>query len=391
MNQSINTSEVKRFALYWHNGGGVGHLVRQSRIAAAILELDQAACIFGISGSSRVLDQILPDGMDLVKLPSFVYQQKPYRKSITNASMDLVRQMRRELLSAFMSSYEPDVLLVDHQPGGWSNELSHTYASSKTHKILGLRGVMENRTTTNNQYFDSKTIKFIVENFERIFVYTDPNIFRLEAYYDIPDALVSRFIYTGYVAPQLPTPESHSTLARTGKVLVAHFGGGQGAEHFWRILIKVLLSMQGCFYRCYLFAGAYATSSFLSEIQSQVSNATNIVWQPFSRKMVEWIAHADIFVGAGGYNTIAEVLCTHSNALLVNRHEGSDEQDIHITQLAGVGLVHACHQSQFNENDLPLAIEYALANPRPLSLAPKPQISGAHLAAKFLISGPEML
>jgi len=61
-----------RLALYWHDGGGVGHFVRQARIADAVLAQAPGSTVFGISGSSGLADHLLPRNVDTVKLPSFV-------------------------------------------------------------------------------------------------------------------------------------------------------------------------------------------------------------------------------------------------------------------------------------------------------------------------------
>jgi predicted glycosyltransferase len=114
--------------------------------------------------------------------------------------------------------------------------------------------------------------------------------------------------------------------------------------------------------------------------------AEHIEWHPFSADMLKLLATADLFIGAGGYNSIADVLYTRTNALLVNRHKHSQEQDIHITRLAELGLVHKCTIGEFTERELPTAIDRALAEPRPVNGGLLPMMSGAERAASCLLS-----
>jgi predicted glycosyltransferase len=374
-----------RLALYWHDGGGVGHFVRQARIADAVLAQAPGSTVFGISGSSGLADHLLPRNVDTVKLPSFVYPRTFHPRAVANTSMDLVTHMRRELLAAFMTGYEPDVLLVDSHPGGWGNELDACYRRTRPAKVLGLRGVLDGPAVAQRYFFSTAASDYIAEHFGTILVYTDPKVFRLEEYYDIPQSVLSRFVYTGYVTPYgSNTPQNQPR--RGSRVLVAHFGSGRGSEALWKVLVPVLSALPHVFDKCYLFGGMYFADGFATEVGSAIRDAQHLEWRPFSGDMLKLLATADLFVGAGGYNSIAEILSTGTNSLLVNRQQHSQEQEIHITRLAELGLVHKCATGEFTERDLPRAIERALAEPRPVNGALVPLVSGAERAASCLLS-----
>jgi predicted glycosyltransferase len=234
-------------------------------------------------------------------------------------------------------------------------------------------------------FFSTEASDYIAKHFGTILVYTDPNVFRLEEHYSIPQSVASRFVYTGYVTPHgSNTQQDRSRSA--ARVLVAHFGSGRGSEGLWKVLVPVLSALRGVFDKCYLFGGMYPADACSPDAGTMIRGAQHIEWRPFSGEMIKLLATADLFVGAGGYNSIAEVLSTGTNALLVNRHKHSQEQEIHITRLAELGLVHKCTTGEFTERALPRAIERALAEPRPVNGAPVPLMSGAELAARCLLS-----
>jgi len=183
-------TQIERLALYWHDGGGIGHFVRQARIADAVLAQAPKCTIFGISGSSDVAGHFLPRNVDIVKLPSFVYPRTFCQKAVANTSMNLVKHMRRELMATFLTSYKPDVLLIDSHPRGWGNEVDASYRGTRLPKVLGLRGVLDGPAATQRYFFSGAESDYIVEHFDTILVYIDPSVFRLEEYYEIPQSVV---------------------------------------------------------------------------------------------------------------------------------------------------------------------------------------------------------
>ncbi len=61
----------KRIALYWHDGRGLGHTVRNATLGQALLNSMPGSAVLGITGAAKGLE-LLPLEMDFVKIPSYL-------------------------------------------------------------------------------------------------------------------------------------------------------------------------------------------------------------------------------------------------------------------------------------------------------------------------------
>src|SRR5215467_10551942 len=192
----------KRIALYWHNGRSLGHTVRSATLGQAILNNIPASIIVGITGASKGLE-LLPPGMDLVKIPSYLTYDATGGVRATPllpVAKAQFQRIRENLISTFVQDFQPHALIVDFHPEGKNGELIPTVLNSpKTHKVLGLRGILGSPVETNRDFFNPHLVAFIQEHFSAIHVYIDQLVCRLEDYYAIPGSLSAMFKYTGYV------------------------------------------------------------------------------------------------------------------------------------------------------------------------------------------------
>src|SRR5262245_11246346 len=114
----------RRLAVYSQDSMGLGHLRRTTLIAGAFLgaATDSNVLLFADSPVAPFFE--LPDGMDVVKLPSI--------RKVTAGCWEATRlrvddreliRFRADLLRSGLMNFHPDVLLVDHMPGGAQREL----------------------------------------------------------------------------------------------------------------------------------------------------------------------------------------------------------------------------------------------------------------------------
>src|SRR5215831_18965984 len=158
----------KKIALYWHNGRSLGHTVRSATLGQAFLNHIPASIVVGITGASKGLE-LLPPTMDLVKIPSYLTYDsaKGVRTnpvlSVTKEHFQLIRE---NLISTFVQDFQPHALIVDFHPEGKNGELIPTVLNSpKTHKVLGLRGILGSPTETNRDFFNPRLVAFMQNRF----------------------------------------------------------------------------------------------------------------------------------------------------------------------------------------------------------------------------------
>jgi predicted glycosyltransferase len=328
------------------------------------------AAVVGITGASMGLD-LFPQEVDIVKLPSFRNYDTPagvVREPVLPLTEREFFRVREELILAFSRTFRPHALVVNHLPQGCSRELVSVLPERRSDlNILTLRGILHDVETTNDEYFTPDRCAWIAENFDLIPIHNDPSVFRLEDHYDIPDYLVERFYYSGYVVSNIAIDrdEARRTLriAPEARVAVASMGGGQGAIGIWRTVVRTL-SESTALDQCVLIAGPYLEAVHFDELRELARKAPNT-----NTKVVRYVPHvtrymlaADVFIGAAGHNMVGEVLATRANAILIPRQLQEREQLMHATLLAERGLVRMTTLERLDD-ELPRLLEDALRHP----------------------------
>jgi predicted glycosyltransferase len=120
-------SRNPRIVLYSHDTMGLGHLRRNLLIAQALskscLEPD-VLLMTGIPEAARFPKSI---GVDCVVLPSLYKDQNgTYRSRRLRMSLPKIIDLRRRILYTSISTFDPDVLIVDSVPWGAVRELDLT-------------------------------------------------------------------------------------------------------------------------------------------------------------------------------------------------------------------------------------------------------------------------
>src|SRR2546426_7678546 len=108
-----------RIAIYCQDSLGLGHLRRNTIIGRQLLEACPEADILLFTDSPVAPFFQLPDGMDHVKLPSIrKVTAGQWEASRLHLPIMEVQLLRMALLHEGLLKYQPDLVLVDHMPGG---------------------------------------------------------------------------------------------------------------------------------------------------------------------------------------------------------------------------------------------------------------------------------
>ncbi len=359
-----------RIAMYWHNGRSLGHTAESAKIAAALLDASPEVRFAGLTGAYRGLG-MLPDAVDVVKLPSFANFDDPqgwgFRSRLGFAEEEFFA-VRAELAQVFLRHYFPDVFLVNHLPDGAERELAPalTERSFKA-AVLTLRGVLFDRTKTNREYFVGDVADHIARTFDCITVHAPAEVFRLEEHYDVPAALADRIRYTGYLTDPSPLTRAEARAARgwepDERVVVASMGGGQGAGSIWSAVARALRTHRGAFDRAVLVTGPYLEQDALRAFREEVADLCGVHVETYDGDLPQAMKGADLFVGAAGSNMISEVLSVGANAVLIPRQLRESEQSIHVRLLADRGLVRTAGLQQVLDGTLDDLLAEGLAAP----------------------------
>jgi predicted glycosyltransferase len=391
--RSPQAASLPRVALYWHNGRSLGHTVRCATLGQALLDHIPESIVVGITGASKGFD-LLPPEMDLVKIPSYLtYDDTGGVRTtpVLSVAKEQFQRIRENLVSTFVRDFQPHALIVDFHPEGKNGELISTVINSpNTHKVLGLRGILGSPAETNHDFFNPRLVAFMQEHFSAIHVYVDERIFRLEDYYTIPASLSAMFKYTGYVTrPTLSTrAEARAMLQLEPKsrIIVVSFGGGQGTEPIWQSILRGLSKIQRHFDYAYLSAGPYLEAGAYERLRMQVSQHPNWTWTRLLNPLPTWIKASDFFIGSGGYNSLAEIIATGANALIIPRQLNEHEQELHATRLASLNIIRIANLESILSKDIHSLLETCFSEPYPHHRNIKIATNGAENSARLIES-----
>ena len=138
-----------RVSIYSQDSLGLGHLRRNILIGGALLKARKDSNLLLFADSPVAPFFKLPDRMDHIKLPSIRKVSAGCWEG-TRLRIDereLIR-LRAELLCDGLLNFRPDLLLVDHMPGGAQGELAPAIkalkqAHPKCWVVLGLRDILD--------------------------------------------------------------------------------------------------------------------------------------------------------------------------------------------------------------------------------------------------------
>ena len=348
------TTVPLRVALYSHDAKGLGHLRRNlalahhlARALPGLTGRDVTGLV--ITGLAPGQEYRLPDGFDWLVLPGVKKSggtYLPQRLRITREDLSLIRGA---LLSGVLSTFTPDLLIIDRHPYGVHQELREPLthlrrAHPAARVVLGLREVLDTPATVQREWDelgDTDTLRRLIDE---VWVYGDAAVHDLSATGEAPTALEERMRYTGYLAHGRDIAEtrdgSEASTALAGNALdpepfiLTTAGGGSDGITLLRAAAKARVP-DG--YRHVVVTGPQLDAALFHQV-AQAAGPRTVVRRSWSG-MSRHIQQAAAVISMAGYNTVSEILASDTPALLVPRETPRLEQFIRATALKEAGAV----------------------------------------------------
>jgi len=374
-----------RILLYAHNAIGLGHIVRLCRVGSAVKRLAPEADVLLLTGLRRNLDQVVPSEIEVVKLPSLtgaVWRGKSVRLPATlNLSLAEFFVVRASIVSAVAASFQPHVLVVDHLPGGVSDELvpalTELSTSGRCSLVFGMRGFHQ-VDAGQNIFKRGNNFDLLTSVYDAILIFNDPDVVDVAQLYALPIQLERRLEYVGYVAPEIVNVRAEAGRSDKLRVVVTTGGGWQS----YPVIRKAIdaATLDGAI-ELDVLAGPYLDEDHYSRLVAW-GNQSGVSVKRYSSDVVTRLTLADIVVCRGGYNTLAEVMAGRHRAVCIPREHPDTEQLMHAERLQEMGILEVVREAASPE-DLRKALQRAKAvETRALRY---PSLDGATRAAKRII------
>lgn len=343
-------SSGPRVLIYSHDTFGLGHLRRSRAIANAIVASDGRAEAMIVSGSP-VLDRFaFAPGVRTVRLPPVIkFLDGGYGSRDAAVPLDETVALRTETIARTCAAFDPDMIIVDKEPGGFHGELQPTLewaAARGTHLILGLRDVLDEAERLIPEWERKGAVETLVHFYDEIWVYGLSRIHEplagLPMDAAIAERIAERLIYTGYLRRDLPERRpgrEEPAMAGGPFILVTPGGGGDGAALIdW--VIAAYEADAGIPLPALIAFGPFLDAETRDQLETRIGAlAGRITAITFDSEIEFLMSKAAGVVAMGGYNTFCEILSFDRRAILVPRTEPRREQAIRALAAERLGLV----------------------------------------------------
>ncbi len=344
----------RRIAFYSHDTQGLGHVRRNTVLAAALVAADPSARVLLVSGAREAAALPLPERTDIVFVPELAKDCRGgYSARGSAVSLDHVVALRTAVLEHVLATFSPDLLVVDKVARGFDGELEPALRRVRlehgTRTVLGLRDVLDDADTTRREWRQSRTPDAIDTLYDQVWVYGDPTIFDPAEEYGWGGSVRSKVRYTGYLgagreqflpvvrdrAADTPHAPAARSRHRTPYVL-ALIGGGQDgaavADAFSRAAYP-----QG--HEGVLVTGPYLPAVDLARVREAARDRTDLTVHQLVGDVPALARGAAATISMGGYNSVCELVAARRPALVVPRQTPRREQAVRAERFEQHGLL----------------------------------------------------
>lgn len=323
---------------------GIGHLVRASRIAQALVRDGFATTI--VMGGTRVAGFPGPDDQ-VESLPPIRSADAAF-SALVDAGGDPVgddfKIGRRDKLLAILTSIRPDILIIEAFPFGRRQmrfeliPLLDAARAAKTPLIVSsVRDIVQENRRPGR---DAETVETIRKYFDLVMVHGDPAFARIEETF-APAAVLSDCVaYTGLVAGEAEPPGDD----RYDVIVSA--GGGRVGQRLIECACEVAAAMPG---RWCIITGSGA--------RRDTPVRPGVEFHAFRTDFPNLLTGATVSVSQAGYNTVCDILRAGVRPVLVPFAAGGEtEQTERAQRLAARGLAVTIAEEALTPSGLAAAI-----------------------------------
>lgn len=382
MQNESSSSRPPRLMLYSHDSVGLGHLRRTLTLATELNRVLPEASLLLASGSEASLRFALPDGLEVVKLPSVGKgEDGGYLSRRLPCGLPTLIRIRRALLLQLVLSYRPDILIVDHKVLGVADELEPVLRRLRAQggrAVLGVRDVIDTPEVVALEWGRERVRWALEHSYDAVCVYGSRELYDMQEQYPVPPELSRRLRFTGYVVREARGPAFRATPRLRPQVIVTMGGGEDGAERIEAYLAA--LELEPPAWDSVIVLGPLLDSTRTRHLKRRARAMQGVEVHSFYEDMPRLLASSSAVVSMAGYNSVAEIVRARIPAVLLPRTKPRLEQLLRARAVARLG--YADYLVDPEPALLRLAVERALARGR--TNLPLPPFDGAQQFARIV-------
>lgn len=322
--------------MYSHDTYGLGHIRRSMAIASHLL--GPRVNILILTGSPIAGRFSFPEQIDFVRIPGMIKRtNEEYRPLSININARHALDIRKNIITATVKTFQPQLFIVDKEPLGLKREVLTALqwlrrCRPATQTILGLRDIMDDAETTRREWQEKGVYQILNELYSEIWIYGNREMYDPVQEYAITAAVSRKVHFTGYIPRKVPSAEGvqgirkEHGLSEEDKLVVVTTGGGGDGFAVMDAYLRMLETASGLPpFKSILITGPFMPKSERKSIYKR-SRKLGVRMYHFYRQMEKIFAAADVVVSMGGYNTLSEILNQGTVSLVIPRETPRREQ-----------------------------------------------------------------
>ena len=335
--------------MYSHDTYGLGHIRRTMAIANHLR--DTFTNVLILTGSPLAGRFKFPQQVDFVRIPGMIKKtNEEYQSLSIRIEQEQAMRIRTNIILATAKTFRPNLFIVDKEPLGLKREVQPTLEWIKEHNpttttVLGLRDILDDAAVVKDDWREKGVYENLDRLYDEIWVYGEQGIYDPIQMYGIPERVVDRVKFTGY----LPRKQCNEKIRKKVRnryrildtdifLLVTAGGGGDGFE-----MVENFLDLHDYYptslpFKSLILTGPFMPQKIRTKIRHRAKNF-GIKTLPFHPRIEELLSAADLVISMGGYNTICEILTQRTPALIIPRENPRKEQLIRAQKLKERGLL----------------------------------------------------
>lgn len=375
----MTANNSRRVMFYVQHLLGIGHLARASRIAHALAE--NGFDVLMVTGGLPVKG-FPGTGLRHLELPPVATGDAGFSGLVDidgHAVDEAFRERRTAMLLDAFHEFRPDIVITEAFPFGRRQvrfELLPLIAAIEAARprpllMASLRDILQERAKPGR---DEETVALVKAHFDRVLVHGDPAFVRLEDTFPLASEIADRVVYTGLVAPPVP-----SAPAERFDVVVSAGGGAVG-----KALLDAALdasSIVSDVKTWCLISGPNLPQADFDALQARAGENVTVV--RFRTDFASLLSGAVLSISQAGYNTVCDVMRAGCRSLLIPFAAGGEtEQGARASRLARLGLAQVLEETDLSGPRMAEAISATLKLAPPSSYPLK--LDGAQETARIL-------
>ena len=347
---------------YSHDGYGLGHLRRNTNIAANFVQEAPGSSVLMLTGCPPGNPFLLPAGVDFIKVPSLIkVDTGVYAPLGLRISRQKAKAIRVSVILGAAIQFKPNLVLVDHVPSGTYGELLPTLQMLKELDdppviVLGLRDIIDAPDVVCELWRKEMTYQTIRDYYDEVLIYGCKDIFDGALHYGIIEEFPGRVRYSGYVCSPDAVKSREQVRAdlrvRRENLVVVTTGGG----HDGYPLMKSCLDAFHLIGRNSRFEAVFITGPLMDPDQREQlrAQARGLGARVFTRveDAPSFINAADLVITMAGYNSLCEVVSLRRKALVVPRLGPRAEQRMRAELFQQKGLIDVLDPEEVSPRNL---------------------------------------